>query len=547
MANTYDKASLVLIPSGTKEGVVFSQKPTNGDGDFTFSRSTAATRVNADGLIEKETQNLLLQSNSFDTTWTINGTGTLTSGQTGYDGTNDAWLLTKSAAATYLSQNTTLSALNTFSVYAKAGTNTYLALYIRNANQGKFFNLANGTIQSDYVGTPIDAKIEDVGNGWYRCSVTTDDASNNCRIYPTDDDGNVSGTSGNIYIQDAQLEEGLVARDYIETTTAAVEGGITDNVPRLDYTDSSCPALKLEPQRTNAVLYSEYIAGYSSENTTITQNYGISPEGVQNSARVQFSVSGYIAFGVTTYTNEVTSMYVKGTAGEKIRFGKGANVAQGALYTLTGDWQRIVYDVGSPSNTFIISNFNGGTANDFEVYGLQHEEGSYATSYIPTYGASVTFAKDVASKTGVSDLIGQTEGTLFAEVDVREFEGGVKTPLQVLQDADNRFGLAIFKNAGLLRLQGYCRLGGIFTVVINYDAPLVGGVYKMALGYAANDWVLYVNGIQRGTNTTSSVPTTSICDVGNESGTYILNDRLAQTLLFKTRLTNAELATLTTL
>jgi hypothetical protein len=61
----YDKASLVLIPSGTKEGVVFSQKPTNGDGDFTFSRSTAATRVNADGLIEKETQNLLLQSNTF--------------------------------------------------------------------------------------------------------------------------------------------------------------------------------------------------------------------------------------------------------------------------------------------------------------------------------------------------------------------------------------------------------------------------------------------------------------------------------------------------
>ena len=59
-------------------------------------------------------------------------------------------------------------------------------------------------------------------------------------------------TAGNIYIQDAQLEYGLVARDYIETTTAAVEGGITDNVPRLDYTDSSCPALLLEPQRTNA-------------------------------------------------------------------------------------------------------------------------------------------------------------------------------------------------------------------------------------------------------------------------------------------------------
>ena len=52
----YDKASLVLIPSGTKTSKVYSQKPVSGDGDFTFSRSTAATRVNADGNIEKETQ-----------------------------------------------------------------------------------------------------------------------------------------------------------------------------------------------------------------------------------------------------------------------------------------------------------------------------------------------------------------------------------------------------------------------------------------------------------------------------------------------------------
>ena len=39
------------------------------DGDFDFTRSTQATRVNSQGLIEKERSNLLLQSNSFDTTW----------------------------------------------------------------------------------------------------------------------------------------------------------------------------------------------------------------------------------------------------------------------------------------------------------------------------------------------------------------------------------------------------------------------------------------------------------------------------------------------
>ena len=65
MASIYDKSSLVLIPSGTKTGKVFSQKPVSGDGDFTFTRASAATRVNADGNIEKETQNLITYSNTF--------------------------------------------------------------------------------------------------------------------------------------------------------------------------------------------------------------------------------------------------------------------------------------------------------------------------------------------------------------------------------------------------------------------------------------------------------------------------------------------------
>ena len=99
---SYNKASIVLIPSGSKTGTIFSQKPTNGDGDFDFTRSTSATRVNADGLIEKETQNLLLQSNSFDTSWINSGTISKTSGQSGYDGSSDAWLLTKSSASAYI-------------------------------------------------------------------------------------------------------------------------------------------------------------------------------------------------------------------------------------------------------------------------------------------------------------------------------------------------------------------------------------------------------------------------------------------------------------
>ena len=94
MSNIYDKSSLVLIPSGTKTGKVFSQKPVSGDGDFTFTRASAATRVNADGNIEKETENKLVQSNAFDVSanW-LSSNVTETGGQSGYDGTNNAWLI----------------------------------------------------------------------------------------------------------------------------------------------------------------------------------------------------------------------------------------------------------------------------------------------------------------------------------------------------------------------------------------------------------------------------------------------------------------------
>ena len=244
----YDKSSLVLIPSGTKTGKVYSQKPVSGDGDFTFTRSSAATRVNADGNIEKETQNLLLQSNSFDTGWSF-ANANVTGGQAGYDGSNDAWLLTKTAGFGRVQRGVSVSGVHTASVYVKAGSLNWCRFLMLPVVSGTdpqvYINLSDGSLGSEY--NNITATSTSVGNGWYRLTLTFQQAITEFRIYPADANNNVSGT-GSIYIQDAQLEQGLVARDYIETTTTAVEGGITDNVPRLDYTDSSCPALLLEPQ-----------------------------------------------------------------------------------------------------------------------------------------------------------------------------------------------------------------------------------------------------------------------------------------------------------
>jgi len=235
MANIYDQASLVMIPSGTKTSKIFSQKPVNGDGDFTFSRSTAATRVNADGNIEKETQNLLLQSNQFDTTW-FTSNASVTGGQSGYNGSSDAWLLENNSSTTtaVVQQPFSLgSSVRSFSVYAKAGNVNWLRLlmYDGSTTHQCWFNLTDGSTAN--ASNIINAKSTSIGGGWYRCEISANTNITFTNIYPTAVAGSsLSDLGANIYIQDAQLEQGLVARDYIETTTAAVEGGITDNVPR---------------------------------------------------------------------------------------------------------------------------------------------------------------------------------------------------------------------------------------------------------------------------------------------------------------------------
>ena len=76
------------------------------------------------------------------------------------------------------------------------------------------------------------------------------------------------------------------------------------------------------------------------------------------------------------------------------------------------------------------------------------------------------------------------------------------------------------------------------------------GINKLAFAYAENDFVAYLNGSQIGVNTTSqTIPSCSqIYPQGGFFGQGAQErTNLNQFLLFKTRLSNAELAELTTL
>ena len=580
----YDKASLVLIPSGTKTSKVYSQKPVSGDGDFTFSRSTAATRVNADGNIEKETQNLLLQSNSFDTTWGRTGTS-VTSGQAGYDGTNNAWLLDKTATGyRFIVQGVTGTGIRTLSVYAKAGTLDVVTLFFRNGTSNdtaQKFNLTSGTLAgTGGVTNFIHSSIEDVGNGWYRCSLTYNHISGSTiRIYPDFSEAD----AGNIYIQDAQLEQGLVARDYIETTTSAVEGGITDNVPRLDYTDASCPSLLLEPQRSNLVPFSEHLesSDWAKTRCTIEDNSTTSPEGVINASKMTSTDASesYIQDNLATTGTKITwSFFAKkgdldyahglvwdlsangcrqwfnlstGAVGGTTTFGSGYSVDSATIEDYGNGWYRCAMVVNSTAGTqgcrVNISSADTtitSAVNSYGYfYGIQLEDASYATSLIPTYGSAVTRNAETCLDAGNADTFNDSEGVFYTEI----------STLSLSDTSERRITISNTSNNSYLRIQ-YGGTSGTIYLFVYINGVKVADIraslldttnkHKVAIRYGSAGYSGFVDGVLVETDTYAgnfvSYPLNSL-------DFYQWKGNVKQLLYIPTALTDQEAIDLTTI
>ena len=413
--------------------------------DFTFSRGSnlAATRINEQGLIEKGRENLLLHSNQFDTTWISNGI-TETSGQSGYDGSNDAWLIEKSNPGVRVEQSISGNGVTTFSVYLKAGTLNFGILNLSSFVQ--YFDLENGILgnESGYLPAKIDSGIESVGNGWYRCYITTNQSYTIARIYPARANGDNSGTSGSIYIQDAQLEVGLVATDYIESGATTGKAGVLEDLPRLNW-GGNCPSLLLEPSRQNLFNHSEYSPALSTIGSpTFNANATISPEGYQNMAEYSSSAISdryQQNLGVLTgqhtysaffkYSGTAKSVYIRmsdtasrlkisiESSGVTIDLTGTTNVDDSGVIDYGNGIYR-VYMVFTPSTGTTFGQFYPSatnTAGSVYAYGFQIEQGSYPTSYIPTHGTSVTRSKDdIVEKADVG--VTREDFTILFDIDL---------------------------------------------------------------------------------------------------------------------------------
>jgi hypothetical protein len=321
-----------------------------------------------------------------------------------------------------------------------------------------------------------------------------------------------------------------------------------NNVPRVDYTDSTDGALLLEPARTNLFTYSELFSDSSwiKSQATATLTSEISPSGTTN------NVYNYVGNSSNIYTTSqainieyTISCYAKSNGQGKDTFQLRLGNDRSGVFTATSEWKRYSFTSTPTTSVFSISS-NALLDADILIWGAQLEAGSYATSYIPTSGSTVTRVAEFSSQTGVEQVIGQSEGTMYIEF-IPLDASALSILFQIRTTGSSNVGQIDFRlQSGAIRTLG--NDAGASQFNFSGGSYTVGTTYKVAVRYKTNDTKLYINGLFAGSDTTCSFSSSTKEQISFNEDTSILSAlaKIKDARLYTTALTDAELATLTT-
>ena len=185
-------------------------------------------------LLEPTSTNLITYSEDFsDSSWNLDFAASYITrtpnAATSPSGENNATKLiandtSRDPTNSYIGASTSASAPYSASIFAKKAEYDYLVLGIGSYGGGYYaiFNLSNGTISTSPTASGTTASIEDYGNGWYRCIITTTNTSGSEVLFTTPSvDGTLTtdytNTTNGVYVWGAQLEELSYATSYIPT------------------------------------------------------------------------------------------------------------------------------------------------------------------------------------------------------------------------------------------------------------------------------------------------------------------------------------------
>lgn len=587
------------------------------DPRITFTRGSTATYYDGKTTAKAE-ENLLKYSQELDNAaWIPSGTTITANDTTAPDGTTTAEKLAISTEGNYrnVSQRPTglPSKAYTLSVYLKKSNYDYISInlqsrtsssgYINSFGQ-RTINLSNGATVGSDTGT---CTTTDVGNGWYRITVSGTSASNAEMIYIdfqfTDSSGqaapstNVANGSA-IFIWGAQLEQRSSATAYTATTTAPVVKyqpvlqTAASGAARFDHdpVTSESKGLLIEEARTNLLPYSADFSNsaWVKSKAAVYSNQVIAPDGTQNADNVVgTTVSGehYVQDDLTAATgtftdsvfvkaNGVTSFFIRPVhvgADEGDTQTATFNLSNGTIASLPSNTTATITDVGNDwyrcTFTFTITGTLSGsygvrlqlsvTGDGYKgvyLWGAQREAGSFPTSYIPTSGSTVTRAADAAAITGSNfNFFSNQQGSLYAETEIFDVYKGTdifpRTIAFVGDDADQDH-IAFYHQITSSTKQtnsSVLRSGTTYASNILQNA-MADGFIKMSIGFANDDIAAVANnGTGVVTDTSAVLPDiTELRIFGSVRYQPAPNGYIKKVAYYPKRLSNATLQAMTT-
>jgi hypothetical protein len=325
---------------------------------------------------------------------------------------------------------------------------------------------------------------------------------------------------------------------------------VASGVPRIDWLGQSCPAVLVEPRAQNQALW--------SRDLSVSGTWAVSGiTAVRNAVGADGAASGSTTLTATAASATITQNISHASQSRifSAYMRRVSGTGQIELTTNGGtNWQTVTL-------TSAFASFNSGaqtvasgqvgirmiaSGDVIEVDFTQAEIGPIATSPIPTTVAAVSRAADVISASGalVSGLIGQTEGTIYAEVDFSRLN--LSPILTISDDNNNRIQAAFTAN------NNFGAIIRVASVNLNFFAtfsnPQIIGINKIAIAYANNDYALALNGQVATSSSTRAIPACTKIGLGTSAtDSSFLNDRIRAAALYTTRLTDAQLAELTRL
>jgi len=322
-----------------------------------------------------------------------------------------------------------------------------------------------------------------------------------------------------------------------------------DNVSVKEYLgqepipDSGCGSWLFEPQSTNLITYSEDFTQWNKSNAiTVTSNATNSPSGDLNASLLSTTTTNrFIYLSVSSTANSTFSIYVKwknGSGDIDLSVDGASNYTS---VSVTSEWTRVSI---TPSTSITQVVLRIPTASELYVWAAQVEASSFATSYIPTNGSTVTRLKDAAFGSGNSDLINSTEGVLYLEVS-RFANDILNTAISINQNGDFTNSVSIKFRSTENLIFGLIYSSGNISTLMQYTLPDDTQFNKIAISYAENNFALWVNGIKVLTDTSGNAPI-GLNNLSFNLGAENFFGKTKCLAVFKEALTDDELECLTT-